>query len=213
MAPDPIKIKELFPALTHPDLLAQIAKFAVIQSFNPGEMILGQGDKVAVIPLLMSGRIKVIKEDGSGREILVYYIEPGESCVLSLSSLLSFSKSKITAISEGKTEVLILPGNLTMQWMREYNEWMQFVFGLFDRRLSDVMTLIEAIAFQKADERLWKHLQKKAALSPQKEIFATHQDLALELGTVREVISRLLKGLEKSGKVILSRGKIVVLAR
>ncbi|HHG84498.1 MAG TPA: Crp/Fnr family transcriptional regulator, partial [Bacteroidetes bacterium] len=97
------------------------------------------------------------------------------------------------------------------RWMSEYQEWMQFVFSLFEKRLLEVMELVEAITFQKADIRLWHHLQKKVKIAENPILAITHQELASEIGTVREVVSRLLKQLEREGKLSLSRGKIQVL--
>ena len=205
------EIKSIFPELTHPGLLAAIEKHAVFLTFQKGEVLLGQGDDIAAIPLLLSGTIKVIREDITDREIMVYTIQPGESCVLSLSSMLTSNKSKITAMVEEPSEAMILPGNLVRRWMREYEEWMNYVFHLFDKRLSDVLSLVDGLSFRSIEQRLWQHLQAKANVGPGREVRLTHQELALELGTVREVVSRILKNMEREGRIKLSRGRIELL--
>lgn len=204
-------VQQIFPHLEHPGLLDEIVKYAILKEFKEGDILVGQGDEVALIPVVVDGTVKVIKEDASDREILLYYIESGESCVLSLASLVSFERSKVTAVVERPVVALLLPGKLVFSWMSAYTEWMQFVFSLFEKRLSEVMGLVEAIAFQKADERLWQHLVKKSATQEGDTIAITHQELALEVGSVREVISRLLKQLEREGKVELYRGRVKVI--
>lgn len=205
------QLQHLFPHLNDPGLLAEIQQSAIFKAFQVGETLLCQGDPVGVIPLVIKGRIKVIREDITDKELLMYYIEPGESCILSITAMLSFGKSKVTAICERPSEVMILPRDQVLNWMSTHKEWMQYLFGLFDKRMSDLVSLIGSYAFQKVDERLWHHLNRKAQKSANGSISITHQELALELGTAREVISRQLKELEKQGKLRLERGCITLL--
>ena len=179
-----------------------------IKSFPAETIILDIQSYIKSIPIVLSGSIKVIKTDEDGQEILLYYIKPGESCIMSFLAGLHNDKSKIKAVVEEDAEVLLIPIEKAGQWIKEFPEWTDFIFTLYQKRFEELLEVVNAVAFQKLDARLLNLLNQKADLFHSKEISITHQQLADELGTTREVVSRVLKQIEKSKLITLSRNKI-----
>jgi len=175
------------------------------------ETVLVQSNNyVRSLPIVLSGSIRVIRQDEEGKEILLYYIQPGESCIMSFLAGIHEDTSKIKAVVEEDAEVLLLPIAKASEWIKKYPEWADFIFKLYHRRFEELLSVINAIAFQKLDDRIMELLKKKANIYRSNEINTTHQQLAEELGTTREVISRLLKQMEKRKLVILSRNKVLL---
>lgn len=160
-------------------------------------------------PLLLSGSIKVIKSTASGREMLLYRVEPGGSCIISSSCLLGHSDYSARGIAESELVLLLLPKARFDALLAESAPFRDFVFHLFSDRLADLMGLVEEVAFARLDQRLAKLLLTK----PENPIQTTHQQLAEELGSVREIVSRLLKGFANQGLVTLGREQITLLDR
>lgn len=179
-----------------------------IKSFPAETIILDIQSYIKSIPIVLSGSIKVIKTDEDGQEILLYYIKPGESCIMSFLAGLHNDKSKIKAVVEEDAEILLIPIEKAGEWIKEFPEWTDFIFTLYQKRFEELLEVVNAVAFQKLDARLLNLLNQKADLFHSKEISITHQQLADELGTTREVVSRVLKQIEKSKLITLSRNKI-----
>ena len=179
-----------------------------IKVFPAESILLNLQSYIKSIPIVLSGSIKVIKTDEEGQEILLYYIKPGESCIMSFLAGLHNDKSKIKAIVEEDAEVLMIPIEKAGQWIREFPEWTDFIFNLYQKRFEELLDVVNAVAFQKMDVRLMNLLQQKSTLYNTKDILVTHQQLADEMGTTREAVSRVLKQLEKSQALVLSRNKI-----
>ena len=155
--------------------------------------------------------MKVIRTEEDGREILLYYIKAGESCIMSFLGGLHNETSKVKAEIEEDAEILFLPMDKVSLFIKEYPEWLDYIFRLYHKRFEELLDIVNAIAFKKVDERLLKLLRTKAELNQTKIILTTHEQLANELGTARVVVSRLLKQLEENGVVILGRNKIELL--
>lgn len=192
-------------------LLQRLKKEGTIKTFPPDAVIIDEHDFIKNVPIVLNGSIKVIKLDEEGREILLYYIKPGESCVMSFLGAACNRTSKIRAVVEEEAEVLILPVHKAIDLIRENPQWLEFIFQLYNKRFEDLLMVVNAIAFQKVDERLWELIKTKVKLLHSAELNITHQQLADELGTAREVVSRLLKQLERDKKIALFRNKIKVL--
>lgn len=199
---------EQFQGKFEPGLLTELATIGHYSIIQPGEVLMSPGAYIRSIPIILSGNIKILRTDEEGREILMYYLGSGESCAMSLTCCLNARKSEILAMAEEKTEMILLPVQKVEEWITQYPTWRSFVFQTYQRRFDDLLTTIDSVAFQKMDERLWHYLQRKAGLTSTKSLGTTHEVIALELGTSREVISRLLKQLEKLGRVRLSRNRI-----
>lgn len=159
-------------------------------------------------PLLLAGTIKVVKSTPAGREMLLYRVEPGGSCIISSSCLLGHTLYSARGIAETPLSLLLLPATLFEQLISENRAFRDFVFHLFSERIAELMQLVEEVAFHRLDQRLAKLL-----LGKETPIHATHQALAEELGSVREIVSRLLKGFSAQGLVVLGREQITLLDR
>jgi len=189
------------------DLLDEINDLEV-HEMKPGKIILKEHEYIKVIPLVLEGSIKLRKMDPSGREIIFYHIEPGESCILSINSCLSNRESQAEAVIEKNTRIIAVEAHRIRSWMDKYPSWRKFVVKLHYERMAELMALVDLVLFKSVDTRLVQHLKEKAVNS---EIETTHQKLAGELGTAREVISRLLKQMEKEGMISMERGKIKII--
>ena len=166
---------------------------------------------IKVVPLVFEGRIKVMRQDESGKEILLYYINPGESCALSIAAGLNRTKSIAYAETEMQTKMFAIPIDTLKDLHYRYPQCNDFLLLLFYIRFKELMLFIDSIAFKTVDFRLIQNLRQKQKKAGDNTIYITHQHLADELGTAREVISRLLKQLERDGKIINHRSKIEVL--
>lgn len=177
----------------------------------PAETVLMQSNSyIRSIPVVLSGSMRVIRQDEDGREILLYYIKPGESCIMSFLAGIHEDTSKVKLVVEEDSEVLMLPIAKASEWIKIYAEWADFIFKLYHKRFEDLLDVINAVAFQKLDDRIVTLLRRKAGVYGSKEFSITHQQLAEELGTTREVVSRLLKQMEKQELITLSRNKITL---
>ncbi len=192
------------------DFTEEIEASTVVKSLKAGEQIVGMNKFIQVIPILNSGLLGVYRTDDDGRDMLLYYIKPGESCIMSFLAGINNDTSKVKAIAEEDSELTLVPIDKVTQWVRKYPEWTDYIFKLYHQRFEELLNVVNSIAFQKMDERIWQLLMKKSELSNSKEIQVTHQQLADELGSTREVISRLLKQMEKTGIVSLGRNKITL---
>jgi CRP/FNR family transcriptional regulator len=163
------------------------------------------------IPIVISGSMKVIKTDAEGREMLLYYIKPGESCIMSIIAAMHHGTGKIKAIVEEDAEILLIPVEKASQWIKEFPEWTDFIFNLFQKRFEELLDVVSSVAFQKLDVRLLQLLKQKSFLFHLKDISVTHQQLADELGITREAVSRVLKQMENEKLIALSRNKISLL--
>ena len=141
----------------------------------------------------------------------INYLTPGESCISSILSGLTQDTSKVKVVVEENAEILMISLQQAKDWLRKYPEWTDFIFGLYQRRFEDLLEVVNAVAFQKADARLLHLLNQKSQLYKSKELSVTHQQLADELGITREAVSRVLKQIETEGKIKLSRNKITLL--
>lgn len=178
-----------------------------ITELEPNSIVLIENAYIKKIPILIEGVIKVRRNDESGKEIILYKIGPGESCILSLTSLLNNKFCNAEAFVESKSKVIYIPSELVKIWIKKYDSWRQYVFKLYYERFDELLELIDSIAFKQVDIRLLNKL-KEYQQKQGNTIYITHQKLAKEIGTAREVISRLLKQLEKSNVIKLDRGVI-----
>lgn len=202
-----------FPELAKmPKLRQELVEISSIVDFEAGSVILKQGEYIKVIPLLLSGFAKVFKEEAvHGNEVLLYYIKPGESCVMSMTTLIRNGKSQVKAVIEEDAKVLILPAIEAMAIAKTYPQWNEFVYDLFQTKFEELLQVIETLTFSNKDVRLLEYLKKESVLKESKVLNTTHQHIANDLGSSREVISRLLKKLEHEGQIGLKQGEIQIL--
>lgn len=197
--------------ITNPEFRKEIEDGGDLKTFPAGTVILDMNAYVNYIPVVMSGSVKVIRTEEDGREILLYYITPGESCIVSILSGMKQDTSKVKAVVEEDAEILMVSLQKAKEWIKKYPEWTDFIFGLYQKRFEELLSVVNSVAFQKADVRILHLLNQKAQLYKSNEISVTHQQLADELGITREAASRVLKQMEKDGEIRLSRNKITIL--
>jgi len=201
-----------FPKLAMmPELKKDIMTISKMIKIEAGTVILKQGAYIKIIPLLISGLAKVFKEDEDGHEVLVYYIKPGESCVMSVTTLVHHGVSQVKAVIEEDAEVVVIPADKAMMIAKKYPQWNEFMYDLFNIKFEELLTVIKILTFSNKDIRLLEYLKKEAILKKSSILHTTHQQIAYELGSSREVISRLLKKLESEGAIALQQGSIQVL--
>ncbi len=188
-------------------LLDELDELEVLE-IQPGTVVLKEREFIKIIPIVLEGSIKLRKLDPTGREIVFYHIEPGESCILSITSCLNHKVSQAEAIIEKPTRLIAVEADRIRTWMDEFSTWRQFVVNLYYNRMADLMTLVDLVVFKSVDARLVGYLRDHAINN---ELEITHQQLAGVLGTAREVISRLLKQMENESLITLERGKIKII--
>lgn len=207
--------ENLFDGITEFKTSLEIRKrlwdYSVVKTFKEGDNILNEGAYIKSIPIIARGSVKVMRTHDDGREILLYYIKTGESCVMSILGGLHNDTSKVKAIAEEETEILFIPNNKLASLIKDYPEFLNYIFRLYHKRFEEFLDIINDIAFKKIDERLLELIQKKTELYKDSTISITHEQLANELGTARVVVSRLLKQIEEFGLIRLGRNKITVL--
>lgn len=191
-----------------PELMEEILKEGVIKHFKEGEIIVQAGHLIKQIPILLEGTIRVYRIDENGDELLMYYLEQGETCAMTLNCCLGQKKSEIEAEAESESIILFIPLDKMERWNDKYSSWRNYILESYHQRMMELITTIDKIAFKKLDERLIDYLEKEAELNESGEIRKTHKEIARALNSSRVVISRLLKQLEKEGSLKLERNKI-----
>jgi CRP/FNR family transcriptional regulator len=205
-----MELKELAPFKSAPQVTEQLQKYGINKSYAEGSVIIQEHNYINSIPIVLSGSIRVMRVDDEGRELLLYYIKAGESCIMSFLSGLHQDTSKIKAIAEEDTELLFVPIEKVSLLIKEFPEWLDYIFKLYHKRFEELLEVVNAVAFKKLDQRLLDFIKNKSSLSNTKEIHITHEQIANELGTARVVVSRLLKQLEEEGIIQLGRNKITL---
>lgn len=191
-------------------LREKLTEMGFAKAFHEGEVILNENAYIKAIPIVTKGSIRVLRTDEDGKEILLYYIKPGESCIMSFLGGMHQDTSKVKAIAEEDTEILFIPIDKVSLLIKDFPEWLDFIFRLYHKRFEELLEVVNAVAFKKMDERLLNLLQKKTGLTNNQTLSVTHEQLANELGTARVVVSRLLKHMEDQGLVKLGRNKITL---
>ena len=191
-------------------LREKLTAYGFVKSFAEGEVILNENAYIKAIPIVTKGNIKVMQTDDDGREILLYYINAGESCIMSFLGGIHQDTSKVKAIAEEETEILFIPIDKVSLLIKEFPEWLDYIFRLYHKRFEELLEVVNAVAFKKMDERLLNFIKRKCELTKSQTLLVTHEQLANELGTARVVVSRLLKQMEEVGLVVLGRNKITL---
>ncbi len=202
-------IRNKFSQLQEAALLEEIGSTGKLMSFEEGATILKQGAYVKMVPMVCSGIVKVLQE-GEEHDILMYYIEAGESCVVSISACFKNEKSKIKAVIEEEAEILLVPAEAVVKWTTQYPSWNAFITSLYSKRFLNLLDGFNSVVYDKIEDRLSAYLMNKAKLLGTNELKVTHKKVAEDLGKAREVISRLLKVMEDGQKLRLERGKIIL---
>jgi len=205
------KILLSFPNLdlSAPKLRAAFLEQSIRETFPAGQVLAMEGDESSYFSLVVSGRARIYKVGHSGREFTLYTVNPGESCILTAFSILSHTRFPAIAVVEKELETLLIPAEIFREWVDKYEVWRFYIFNLLSRRLNEILTLMEEIAFQPIDARIANYLLKLSDNST-RFINTTHQKISRDVGTAREVVSRILKTFERSHLITLKRGKILL---
>ena len=205
-------VRRHFPMLAEPALQEEIATVGRLYEFKAGEVIMNYGSYVKMVPLVIKGSIKVMREDNrDGKEILLYLLDAGDTCSMSFSCCMMNKKSEIRTEAEEDTTLIGIPVRYVDEWMTRYQSWKNFVMRSYDQRMQELVRVIHNISFHNFDERLLQYLRDLTTTYQSSTIHRTHQEIADDLNVSREAVSRLMKKLEREGIVQLSRNQFTLL--
>lgn len=203
-------ISNIFPSFQK-ELINDIAGHGSIMQAGTGDIIMKTGQYIRSTVLVLAGKIKIYREDDEGKEFFMYYLQPGQACAISMICATRSEASQVMAKVEEDAELLMIPIHMMDKWMAQYKSWYEFVIETYRGRFEEVLTLIDQVAFRNMDERLEFYLKRNYNANNKKSINISHQEIANDLSTSREVISRLLKKMEQRGLVKLHRSSIELL--
>lgn len=191
-----------------PSLMRRLAAENDVRIVPSGEVIVKFHAYIRNIPVIVRGHVKVTGEDDEGNEILLYYLRPGDSCVMSVLGALNGSASKVRAVTVGETEIIFIRPERAAQLVREQPGWAEYIFKLYQSRFEELLETVTRVNFKNLDDRIVSLLTEKTGVFKTRLLPVTHQEIADEIGSPREAISRVLKKLEREGVLRLFRGKI-----
>ena len=205
------ELKQNYGYLFEDDLLDEINTIGNFKSISEGTTLIEIGDYIKSMPLILKGAVKILREDNIGDELILYFIEQGDTCAMTLSCCIGQTKSEIRAIAETEVQLIMIPIQKMNEWMSKYKSWQNFILNSYHERMSELLEAIDTIAFLKMDMRIFKYLRDKAMVNRDDSIQVTHKEIAQDLHTSRVVVSRLLKALENDGKIELHRNHIKII--
>jgi CRP/FNR family transcriptional regulator len=204
------EFQQVFPDIYERHTVEVILEIAKLKKLRADDWMVDIGDPIVYMPLLLKGQLRILREDDEGNELLLYYIRPGETCAMSLTCCSGNAVSNVRAVAEEDTELLLLPIQIIDEWTTKYPSFKSFILKTYQKRFEELLNTIDSIAFHNLDDRLSQLLKQKSEKEGS-ELKTTHQELANQLNSSREVISRLLKQMERKGKIQMGRNKITLL--
>ncbi len=204
------ELKKALPNFTDPALLEQILDKGQLMTLNAGKVLMEPGQFMKMVPIVLDGSIKISRMDDEGRELFLYFLDAGETCALSLTCCSASKPSEIRAVVEEYATIIAIPITAIDQFSDEFKQWKDFVANTYQNRFQEMLVALDAVAFKRMDERLMGYIVKKMKQLKTNELHTTHQEIAIELTTSREVISRLLKQLERKKWIELGRNVIYI---
>lgn len=204
------ELKAALPNFTDPKLLQAILDKGQIMNLEPGKVMMEPGQFIKMVPVVLEGSIKIMRVDEEGKELFLYYLDAGETCALSLTCCTAAKPSEIKAVVEERATIIAIPVAVHEQFSDEFRQWKDFVANTYQNRFQEMLIALDAVAFKRMDERLMRYIVTKMKQHKANELHTTHQEIANELGTSREVVSRLLKQLEKKKWIELGRNVIYI---
>lgn len=202
------RLNERLSYLFEPELINEICANGQLRTFKDNDVLVDIGDKITHMPLVISGSVKIMTEDKDGAELLLYYLELGDTCTVTLNCCTRKSISTIRAIAETDVEILFVPVGFMDEWMVRYSSWRNYVLDSYNSRLNEMVSAIDNIVFNSLEERIEKYLRDKAWIARTATLNISHQQIANDLHSSRVVISRLMKKLEKNGIIKQARHKV-----
>jgi len=204
------ELEESYSYLFEDDLINDISEVGFLKEFKKSSEILKYGQYIKSIPLIISGTIKVLRTNQNGDELVLYFLEIGESCSMTMNCCLGQKKSEIRAIAETDVKIISIPVEKMKDWLQKHRSWMAFVFESYNNRFEEMIKAIDNLTFSNMNERLMKYIKDQVIIQKSTTLAISHKEIAQDLNTSRVVISRLLKSIENDGKIELGRNKIVV---
>lgn len=205
------KLETTYPSQFEEELLNEINEFGSLIEFNSGDILIDLNEFIKGMPIILKGAIKILREDFDEGELLLYFLEKGDTCAMTMSCCLGDKQSKIRAIAETDGELIMIPISKMDKWLAKYASWRKFIFDSYNNRLDEMLVAIDNLAFNDMNMRLKKYLLDVASINQGNVVIKTHQEIAYGLNTSRVVISRLLKALEKENFLTLNRNEIKIL--
>ena len=193
-----------------PELISALSKEGKHKKVSQGDTLMDYDQPIKFMPLILRGAIKVLRQDENEEELLLYFLESGDACAMTMNCCIGNKRSEIRAVAETETELILIPIDKMMNWIEKYPTWRSFVFESYHQRFNELLEAIDNLAFKNMHERLLLYLKDKAIINKSEYLAITHQEIAMELHTSRVVISRLLSSLEKEGYISRSRNQIKV---
>jgi len=203
-------LKEHYDFMFAEELIAAIQEHGTFYEIKAGDVLIDLGSIIEQMPLLIDGAIKVLREDEDGDELLLYFLEKGDTCAMTMSCCMGSSRSEIRAIAEQDSMVVMIPVDKMPEWIQKFDDWRAFVFESYTQRMSELLSAIDSLAFMNMHERVIKYLRDRVMIDKDNALIVTHQEIANDLHTSRVVISRILKSLEKEGKIAIHRNRLEV---
>lgn len=200
-----------YSKLFEEELMNEIQEFGVVKQVAKGDVLINVGSYIKYMPLLLEGAIKILRLDNQGNELLLYFLEKGDTCAMTMTCCMGQSISEIRAVAETDTSMILLPVQKMEDWLK-FKTWRDFVFESYNSRLYEMLDSIDTLAFMNMDERLTKYLENKSVITKSKILQIKHQEIAYELNTSRVVISRLLKKFEQNGAIRIYRNRIELMS-
>lgn len=199
-----------FPEINEPELIDEIMQFGRVMSFHKDEILMKYNSFVRYVPLILEGQIKVMRKPDAEREILLYYISAGESCAMSFSCCKAHKRAAISTIAVAPTTIISLPIQKVDEWLIRFQSWKNFVIQNYDRKMLDILGVVDQIAFLGNEDRLLHYLDNRSKTLQSDKLTLTHQEIASDLNVSRESVSRMLKKMEKESKLSLERNLIII---
>ena len=205
------KLGEYYSSIFEKELIEEIVKVGFVEKFKQGEVLVDIGENMTHIPLILSGAVKIIRREKEGDELVLYFLEKGDTCAISFINCINRKESIFKAVVENDTEAIFLPVEHIDDWLAKFKTWRHFIIDSYHFRLIEMVESIDGLAFMNMNQRLLKYLGDKAKINQDVNLEITHQEIADDLNTSRVVVTRLLKQLHNDGKVFSTRNKVQVL--
>lgn len=208
-----VTLKNLFGKIFEEALLEEITRVGTLREVPADFELMDIGEPIKGVPLMLSGAIKISREDINGDELLLYYLEEGDSCTMTMAWEMGQQKSQIRAVTELPSQLIMVPLSAVEDWPSRFPSWRKFIFQSYHKRMEELLATVDSIAFDQLEKRLWAYLVEKKRVTKMNILSITHQTIAQEIHSSRVVISRLLKRLEVDQKIRLHRNAIELIAQ
>lgn len=205
------KLSEYYSTIFEDELIDEIVKVGHLDKIKSGELLIDLDDDMTHIPLILDGIVKIIRKDKKGDEIVIYFLERGDTCAISFVNCINRKKSIFKGVVEKDIEAVFLPVEFIDDWLVKFGTWRHFIIDSYHFRLIEMVESIDSLAFMKMNQRLFKYLSDKVKITKDVNLEITHQEIADDLNSSRVVITRLIKQLHEEGKIYSTRNKIRVI--